>query len=53
MEAMMLTLMITSILLIIGVLGTVIGIIQLVYPSSGRHNLQIRTDRKIRPRREH
>ncbi|MDT5132311.1 MAG: hypothetical protein QOE41_1622, partial [Mycobacterium sp.] len=38
MEAMVRTLTLTSILLIIGMVGTVIGIISLAYPSGGRRH---------------
>jgi hypothetical protein len=47
MGAMILTLALTSILLIIGIVGTVIGITRLVYPSGGRHHRPIRQDRDI------
>ena len=50
MEAMVLTLALTSILLIIGMVGTVIGIISLVYPSEGRRHRPIRADKDSKKR---
>jgi hypothetical protein len=44
MGAMALTLALTSTLLIIGIVGTVIGITRLVYPSGGRRHRPIRRD---------
>lgn len=44
MGAMALTLALTSTLLIIGIVGTVIGITRLVYPSRGRRHRPIRRD---------
>jgi hypothetical protein len=47
MGAMVLTLALTSTLLIIGIVGTVIGITRLVYPSGGRRHRPIRRGRDI------
>lgn len=38
MGILILTLMLTSVLLIIGIVGTVIGITHLIYPSRDRHD---------------
>jgi hypothetical protein len=48
METMVLTLALTSILLVIGMVGTVIGIISLVYPSGGRRQRLVRADKDSR-----
>ncbi len=37
MRTLLLTLSLTDILLIIGIVGTIVGITHLVYPSQGRH----------------
>jgi hypothetical protein len=42
MGAMVLTLALTSTLLIIGIVGTVIGITRLVYPSGSRRHRPVR-----------
>ena len=45
MSAMVLTLALTSTLLVIGIVGTVIGITRLVYPSGGRRHRPMRPGR--------
>jgi hypothetical protein len=45
------TLGLTSVLLIIGIIGTLVGITHLVYPSSGRHHRPRRRDKDISQRR--
>jgi hypothetical protein len=49
---MVLTLALTSILLVIGMVGTVIGIISLVYPSGGRRQRLVRADKDSRENAE-
>jgi hypothetical protein len=52
MEPAILMLTVTCILLIIGIVGTVVGITRLIYPSSDRHYHRIRAGRNLRERRE-
>lgn len=50
MEAILAILALTNILLIIGIIGTIVGITHLVYPSRGRGNLSPRRTRSLRER---
>jgi hypothetical protein len=50
MRTLIFTLALTSILLIIGIVGTLIGITHLVYPSSSRHHRPKRRDEANRQR---
>lgn len=50
MQALVFTLGLTSVLLIIGIVGTLIGITHLVYPSSSSYRRPKRRDKDIRQR---
>jgi FtsZ-interacting cell division protein ZipA len=52
MGALILMLALTNILLVVGIVGTVIGITHLVYPSRGRRHRQRKRDRNTRQHRE-
>jgi Mn2+/Fe2+ NRAMP family transporter len=51
MRTLIFTLALTSILLIIGIVGTLIGITHLVYSSSSRHHRPKRRDKANRQRK--
>jgi len=52
MRTLIFTLGLTSALLLIGIIGTLIGITRLVYPSSDRHPRRTKRDRGAKRRRD-
>lgn len=51
MQTLVFTLGLTSVLLMIGIIGTIVGITRLAYPSRDRYPHQKRIERGIRRRR--